>query len=189
MYKRILAILLTTALLAGTAVTAYAVTGTGTVTITGGSLSVSMAAVTLSGVTLDGTDKISTSASGSNSWSARDSRGTGDGWNLTIAATDFSDGTGKTIDISAADQEFKIQLLDTNITVTAGNAKPVSQVTALTAIPESPAAALKLVSAALDTGMGTYAIAPNFELEIPAETYVGSGTYTSTITVTAVSGP
>lgn len=177
------------ALLAGMTASAYAVSGTGTVTITGGSLSVNMANVTLSGVTLDGTDKTSTSASGSNSWSAQDSRGTGVGWNLTIAATDFSDGASKTIDISAADQEFKIQLLDANITVIAGNTKPVSQVTSLTAIPESPAAALKFASAAIDTGMGSYAIAPNFELEIPAETYVGLGTFTSTITVTAVSGP
>jgi hypothetical protein len=37
--------------------------------------------------------------------------------------------------------------------------------------------------------MGTYAINPNFELEVPAETYVGTGTYTATITISAVSGP
>ena len=69
------------------------------------------------------------------------------------------------------------------------NTKPTSQVTTLAAIPEAPAAALKFASAAVDTGMGTYAINPNFELEVPAETYVGTGTYTSTITVSAVSGP
>ncbi|MGD8758998.1 MAG: WxL domain-containing protein [Anaerolineales bacterium] len=164
---------------------------TATVTITGGSLSVTAANVTLSGVTLDGTDQTSTSAAGSNNWSATDATGTGLGWNLTIDSTDFTDGGAplRTIDISSADQEFKIQLLDANITITAGNTKPVSQVTSLTAIPESPAAALKFVSAAVDTGMGTYAINPNFELEVPAETYVGTGTYTATITISAVSGP
>ena len=162
-----------------------------TVALTGGSLSVSPANVTLSGVTLDGSDKVATSAAASNNWTATDATGTGAGWNLTIVATDFSDGgtPTRTLDISSADQEFKIQLLDSNISVTAGNTKPTSLVSALTAIPESPAAALKFASAALNTGMGSYAINPNFELEIPAETYVGTGSYSSTITISIVSGP
>jgi len=187
MKKRIIAISVTVALLAISAVAVYAETGS--VTITEGSLSVTADDVTLSGVTLDGTDKTSTSASGSNSWSATDARGTGVGWNLTIEATDFSDGVDKTIDISESDQEFKIQLLDENITVTAGNTKPTSAVTSLTTIPTTGGSALNFVSAAADAGMGSYSIEPNFELEIRAETYVGSGTYTSTITVSAVSGP
>ncbi|MCP4142186.1 MAG: hypothetical protein GY755_18230 [Chloroflexi bacterium] len=185
MKKKVLAFTLVLILLAVSAVAVAAETGT--VTITGGTLSVTAADVTLSGVTLDGTDKTSTSASGANSWSASDARGTGAGWNLTIGATDFSDGAGKTIDIAQADSEFKIQLLDANVTVTAGNTKPVSSVTTLSPIPDT--GSLKFLSAATDTGMGTYAIAPNFELEVPAETYVGSGTYTSTITVTAATGP
>jgi hypothetical protein len=185
MKKRLLAFLLVFALLAVSAIAAAAETGT--VTITGGTLSETIANVTLSGVTLDGTDQTATSASGSNAWSATDARGTGAGWNLTIAATDFSDGVDKTIDIAQADSEFKIQLLDANVTITAGNTKPVSAVTTLTPIPDT--GSLKFLSAAINTGMGSYAIAPNFELEVPAETFVGSGTYTSTITVTAVSGP
>ena len=175
----------TIAILAVLSVTAVAVYAeTASVTVTGGTLSVTPADVTLSGVTLDGTDQTSTSASGSNNWSATDARGTGAGWNLTIDSTDFSDGGTDTIDISSADQEFKIQLLDANITVTAGNTKPTSQVTALTAMS---AAALKFASAAVDEGMGTYAINPNFELEVPAEIYDAS--YTATITISAVSGP
>jgi hypothetical protein len=185
MKTKLVGILLVLALLALSVVAVGAETGT--VTITGGTLSVTPANVTLGGVTLDGTDKLSTSASGANSWSAADARGTGLGWNLTIGATDFDDGAGKTIDIAQADSEFKIQLLDTNVTVTAGNTKPVSSAATLTVIPDT--GSVKFLSAATDTGMGTYAIAPNFELEIPAETYVGSGTYTSTITVTAATGP
>jgi len=189
MIKRILATFAVLAVLAVTAVAVYAETAT--VTVTGGTLSVTPANVTLSAVTLDGTDQLSTSASGSNSWSATDARGTGAGWNLTIDSTDFTDGGTpvRTINISAADQQFKIQLLDANIAVTAGNTKPTSSATTLTAIPEAPAAGLKFVSAAADTGMGTYAINPNFELAVPAETYVGTGTYTATVTVSAVSGP
>jgi hypothetical protein len=185
MGRKLAATIAILAVLSATAVAVYAETAS--VTVTGGTLSVTPADVTLSGVTLDGTDQLSTSASGSNSWSATDARGTGAGWNLTIDSTDFSDGGTNTIDISSADQEFKIQLLDANITVTAGNTKPTSQVTALTAMPEVPAAALKFASAAVDEGMGTYAINPNFELEVPAETYDAS--YTATITITAVSGP
>ena len=179
---RTIGLVLTIVLLAVTTVGVFAESGT--VVITGGSLSVTAADVTLSGVILDGTDKTSTSASGSNSWSASDARGTGAGWNLTIVATDFSDGT-HTIDIAAVGTKFKIQLLDGNITLTSGNTKPTSSVNTLTDIPK--VTPLKFVSAATDTGMGSYTLAPNFELELPASTYAGS--YTSTITISAVTGP
>jgi len=183
--KRIVALLVVIGLLTATAAVVYAETAT--VTITAGTLSVTPANVTLSAVVLDGTDQTATSASGSNNWAAEDPRGTGVGWHLTIDATDFTDGA-KTINISATDQEFKIQLLDTNIAVVSGNAKPTSSVAALAAaIPEAPAAALTFASAALNEGMGSYTLNPNFELEIPAETLAGN--YSSTITVSAVSGP
>jgi len=182
--KRIVALLVVTGLLAATAAVVYAETAT--VTISAGSLSVTPANVTLSGVTLDGTDKTATSVAGSNNWAAEDARGTGAGWHLTIDATDFTDG-GKTINISATDQEFKIQLLDSNIAVVSGNAKPTSSVASVTAIPEAPASALTFASAAANAGMGSYTLNPNFELEVPAETLVGN--YSSTITVSAVSGP
>jgi hypothetical protein len=180
--RRIVALLVVTGLLVATAAVVYAETAT--VTVTAGSLSVTPDNVTLSAVVLDGSDKTATSASGSNNWAAEDARGTGVGWHLTIDATDFTDG-GNTIDISAADQEFKIQLLDTNIAVVSGNAKPTSSVTSLTAIPNTPA--LTFASAAVNEGMGSYTLNPNFELEVPA--YILAGNYSSTITVSAVSGP
>jgi hypothetical protein len=43
------------------------------------------------------------------------------------------------------------------------------------------------LSAAVDTGMGTYTLKPNFLLKIPAETYVGD--YTATVTVAIVAAP
>ena len=70
MKTKLVGILLVFSLLAVSAIAVAAETGT--VTITGGTLSVTAADVTLSGVTLDGTDKLSTSASGANSWSAAD---------------------------------------------------------------------------------------------------------------------
>ncbi len=78
-------------------------------------------------------------------------------------------------------------MLDSNITFTDGNTKPTSSVTSLTNIPETGGSALKFASAAVDAGMGTYTIKPNFELEVPAETF--AGTYTATFTVAIVSGP
>jgi hypothetical protein len=183
--KRIVALLVVAGLLAAMAATVYAETAT--VTINAGSLSVIPANVTLSAVTLDGTDKTSTSPYTSNAWTAEDARGTGAGWNVTIEATDFLDGASHTIDISETDQEFKIQIQDANITVISGNTKPTSSVTSLTAIPTAGGTPLKIVSAALDAGMGEYNIPPAFELEVRAETV--AGVYNSTITVAINTGP
>ena len=243
---------------------------TGTVTVSGGVLSVTAANVTLPGVTLDGTDQTTTSTS--NAWTAEDSRGTGAGWNITVASTDYTTdtvqrvdigsstagtftmtydgqttasiafdataatvetdvealsnvtaatvtGTGadssnpwvivfnttsgqnimtstdsltggsstvvlETIDISAADQQFGITLADGDIAVVAGNTKPTSQATSLTDIADST---VKFISAATDTGMGSFTLNPDFTLEVRAEVY--AATYTATITLTAVSGP
>jgi hypothetical protein len=180
--KGIVAMLATLALLAGAA-SVFAEDAT--VTVSGGSLSVTAAAVALSGITLDGSDQTATSAFGSNSWTAEDATGSGSGWNVTIIADDFSDGGTETIDISQADQEFKIQVEDANITVISGNTKPTTSVASLTAIDN--ATPLKIVSAAADEGMGEYNIPPAFELEVPSETAVGS--YTSTMTIAVNSGP
>ena len=244
---------------------------TGTVTITGDVLSVTAANVTFTGVTLDGTDQVTTA--NSNAWAVEDARGTGLGWHSTISSTDYTtdtvdrvenDATGgtftltydtqttgaiafdatagtvetaiealsnvtaatvtgtgvaatpwvivlntasgsgimtaddtnltgqtlgttivlETIDISVADQQFGITLADADITIIAGNTKPTSSVTTLTDIAD---ATLTYISAATDTGMGSYAIDPNFDLEVRAEVY--AGTYVATVTLTNVSGP
>ena len=170
-----------------TASVAYAESAS--VTVSAGTLSVSAANVALSGVTLDGTDKTATSASGANSWTAQDSRGSGAGWHLTIDSTDFTDGGTplRTIDISVADQEFKIQLTSGNIAVTAGNGAPTTSAATLTAIPTTGIGTVTFASAALNAGMGSYTLNPNFELEVRAETYAVA--YTATITVTAVTAP
>jgi hypothetical protein len=183
--KRIVALLVVTGLLATTAVAVYAETAT--VTVSSDSLSVTPDDVSLSTVILDGSDKVSTSPYTSNAWVAEDARGTGAGWNVTIEATDFSDGASHTIDISELDQEFKIQIENANIEVVYGNTKPTSSVTSMTAIPTAGGTPLKIVSAATDTGMGRYNIPPAFELEVRAETV--AGTYNSTITVAINTGP
>ena len=269
MKKRILAIVAVLALMAGAAVVSAE---SGTVAVSGGSLAEVITAVSLANVTLDGTDKTTTDTT--NTWTAEDPRGTGAGWHLTIAATDFTSddvqeifndgvdgtftltyggqgptasineddaasviktrletlsnvttvtvtGTGTssnpwvirfddssgsgimtatdttlsstvtlaTIDISVADQQFQITLADTEATdagigVTAGDTKPTSSVTTKQDIGDNT---VTFLSAATDTGMGSYTLNPDFELEVRAEVY--AATYTSTITVTVVTAP
>lgn len=151
-----------------------------TLAVTAGTLSVTAANVTMGGITLDGTDQQSTSAAAGNSWSAVDGRGSGLGWNVTITATNFIDGI-ETIAVTG----FRIQLLDANITLVGGNAKPTSSVTTATTMS---GVALKIASAAIDAGMGSYTLKPNFELDVPAET-VAAASYTSTIVIAANSAP
>ena len=88
------------------------------------------------------------------------------------------------IDISVADQQFQMTLADGDIAVLFGNTKPTSSVTTKTDIADST---LTFLTAATDTGMGSYSLDPDFELEVRAEVY--AATYTSTLTVTNVSGP
>ncbi len=186
--KKIIVISLTMMMLV---MSAFAVGAeTGTIDLEEGTLSVTTDQIGFNAITLDGTDQTAISASSTNNWTVTDARGSGAGWNVTISATDFSFGAGNEIDISDTDSEFKIQLLDANITVVSGNAKPASQVTSLTPIPEDGVnPPLKILSAAVSTGMGSYAFNPNFELEIPADLHVGAGAYSSTVTVTAATGP
>ena len=250
-------------------ISAVAYAESASVTVTGGSLAESVANVSLTGVTLDGTDKTTTSTS--NAWTAEDPTGMGTGWHLTIAATDFTTddvqkvdigastagtftltyatvttaaiaynataatvetaieglsnvtaatvtGTGasstpwvirfvtdtgsgimtstdtltggsstvalEAVDISVADQQFQITLADADVAAVAGNTKPTSSVTTKTDIADST---VTFLSAPTDTGMGSYTLNPDFELELRAEVYAAA--YTSTITVTIVSGP
>ena len=267
MKKRILTTIAVLALLAGAAV---ASAESGTVTVNGGgTLAETITAVSLPGVTLDGTDQTTTDTT--NAWTAEDGTGTGAGWHLTIAATDFTtddvqevfnDATGGTftltydgqttaaiaynasaatvetdieslsnvtaatvtgtgvvatpwvirfvtdsgqnimtagdgsltggtstvtlalIDISVSDQQFQITLADGDVAVVAGNTKPTSSVTTKTDIADST---VTFLSAATDTGMGSYTLNPDLELEVPAPVY--AATYTSTITVTIVTAP
>jgi len=179
--------------LAGTTATIYAETETPTATldISGGVLSLATAAVTLDALTLDGTQQLTASAAASNTWTVVDSRGTGDGWNVTVKSTDFSDGGSNTLVLGGAVRKFKIQLTAANITFIAGGGGVTTAAAGLTEIPTGVAPPLKIASAASGgvAGTGTNELNPNFTLDIPADTLVGNGTYTATLTVTVSTGP
>ncbi len=159
-------------------------------TISGGLLTASESAASLSTVTLDGTDAQTSTGVAASAWSVTDARGTGSTWTLSVSASDLVSAAGsvettaRTIPASA--------LTVTPGAVTAGSgADAVSNITgpALTLSNSSQA----LLSAA-GPDKGTYTFTPTFSLAVPANAYrsnysgaVGSSAlnpYTSTLTYT-----
>jgi hypothetical protein len=158
----------TTAALAGTL--------TPTATLTGAAgMSMSLPSNPSMTHTLDGTDQVV-------SWSAVlgivDARGTGAGWNLTVAATDFSDGSGHTIAPGSV----------AGVTASCQGGNTCTSATNLLSYPlPIGGTATKFFNASAGTGLGKVNVAPTVDVAIPGNAY--SGTYTSTVTVAAISGP
>ena len=166
MKKRILAIFTVLALMAGATVAVYAEDGT--VTVTGGALSEAIANVSLGGVTLDGTDKTTTAVA--NAWTAEDATGTGAGWHLTIAATDFT--TDKIQNVFTDGVNGTFTLTYGGVETTAINEDDSA------ATVETVIEALTNVTAATVTGSGT----SGTPWVIRFDTSAGSGIMTSTDT-------
>ena len=144
---------------------------TGTVNVTGGTLSVSPLNVTLSSVTLDGSDKTTTSTS--NAWTAKDPTGTGAGWRLTITATDFTTDKVQKVDRGSSTAGF--------FTLTySGQTTATVSFDATAATVETKIEALSNVTAATVTGSGT----SSSPWRIRFDTAGGSGIMTSTDTLT-----
>jgi len=141
-----------------------------------GALYLEPAPLVLANVTLNGVDQMT---SGSVDWYATDATGTGDGWYISIAATDFYNENGQIISLSG----FSVRLPQENIREVAGNALPVSQITEWQSLATT---SLVMVIAEIDSGMGKYLISPEFNLVIPAETFAGF--YTTTLLLTIIPG-
>jgi WxL domain surface cell wall-binding len=126
--------------------------------------------------TIDGTDQ---TASYSPILGIVDARGNGSGWNLTISATNFSDGSGHTLapgTVTAA-----AQACHSGSSCTAATSSGISYPLTVSGT------AAKVFNAALNTGMGKIDITPTVEVAIPGNAY--AGTYTSTLTLAATTGP
>jgi hypothetical protein len=170
-------ILLGSAAVALAAVTAaLAGTLTTTATISGAAgMSMNLPAGPSITDTLDGTDHVV-------SWSALlgivDARGTGAGWNLTLSATTFSDGAGHTLAPGSV----------TGVTSACqvGNACTAATNSVTYPITISGTAA-KFFNASANTGLGKVNVTPSVAVAIPGNAF--AGTYTSTVTLAAVSGP
>ncbi len=143
-----------------------------------GALSINTAAITFTGVTLNGLDQ--SASGGTSAWRA-DAAGESGGWNVTVSSTDFSDGGSGSISVSNLD----IRLLDSNIVRVSGSTSlPTSAQTSFTALSGTP---LKIASAASGDGDGVYDMTPEFQLMVPGETAAGS--FTATATVSIAVGP
>ena len=181
MKKRLVILTITVILLSictGTVFADTSDTGTATANISAGSLSITAQAVNFS-ATLTGSDQ-TVFDSDSTDWSAEDATGSGSGWHVTIASTDFTSGSD-TITVD----NFKVRLEDSSITTVSGNTKPASSITDYTALSTTAAT---LMSASAGNGMGVYNFVPDFSLDIAAETAAHSD-YAATVTVNIISGP
>lgn len=162
---------------------AIAGTITATATVTGaGSLALSNGATASMSDTLDGTDQ---TVSYTVPLTLTDARGTGAGWNLTLTSTTFNDGATHTLSTSAS------TIASVAMTCVAGGTctNATNAITYPVTIPAaaSAPAAVKVFNSAATTGLGRFTITPTVNVAIPGNSYAGS--YSSTLTVAAVSGP
>ena len=162
---------------------AIASTITATATVTGaGSLALSNGATASISDTLDGTDQ---TVSYTVPLTLTDARGSGAGWNLTLTSTTFTDASSHTLSTSASTIASVAMVCIAGGTCTNATnaiAYPVTVPAAATA-----PAAVKVFNSAATTGLGRFTITPTVNVAIPGNSY--AGTYTSTLTVAAVSGP
>ena len=175
--KRIVLTLGIAALLLASATAALAGTLTTTATVSGtAGISLNLPANPAISDTLDGTDQ---SVSYAPLLGIVDARGTGAGWNLQISATTLSDGAGHTLaqgQVGSVAQACTAGSTCTPAT-SSGIAYPLTIGTT----------AAKVFNAALNTGLGKLNITPTINVAIPGNAY--AGTYTSTVTLAAATGP
>jgi WxL domain surface cell wall-binding len=159
---------------------ALAVNSTLTGTVNAGSLSLSTAAAPSFTVTLDGTDQLPTYTL---PMSVNDLRGAGSGWNTTITSTTITTGT-QSLSTSASSVTGVTSACAATTCTAATNS--IAYPLAVPAATTAPAA-VKLFNAAANTGLGKFTVTPTVSVSVPGNAYAGS--YTSTITLAAVSGP
>jgi hypothetical protein len=161
-----------------------AATSTVTGTISAGSLSIATSATPTFSVTLNGSDQ---TPSYTGATTVTDATGSGAGWNLTVTSTQFTTGGGtpRTLSTTASTVTGVTSSCVGGSTCT----NPTNALTYPIAVPAAatPPAAAKYFNAAAATGAGQFTNTPTIAIAVPANTL--TGTYTSTLTLSAVSGP
>lgn len=156
--------------------------------ITSGSLSSPTVAVgNFGGITLTGSAQ--TSNATMDAFSVTDARGTGGGWNVTAQATQFKEWDGAAYVTSG--RTLPASSLSMAAPTVAANGT-TSAAPSITAGPYTldGAGAIKIASAAADTGMGRYDFTTGLSsltLSVPSTAY--AKTYRSELTVSVVAGP
>lgn len=157
------------------------------VTVTGGSLSITDPVVgDFAGITLSGAPQDTTAAV--DAFTVNDATGTGDGWKVTIQASQLAewDGVGYVAD-GATLALSSMSLPASTVTALNGTTSAVPTVNAGPFAIDN-GAAVEVASAALDTGMGEYEFsAQTLTLSVPAHVYAKQ--YRSDVTLSVVTGP
>lgn len=117
---------------------------------------------------------------------AVDTTGTGAGWNLTITSTQFTTGGGTPHTLGA--NASTITGVPSPVCVPTCTT-PTNAVTYPVSVPAAATAptAVKFFNAAANTGLGSFTVTPTVGVFVPAASFAGS--YSSTLTVSIVSGP
>jgi hypothetical protein len=169
------------AIVVGVGVPAYATTGTAT--ISAGSLAFVSAVPNVSfSATLNGADQTVTSAQ---ALDVSDATGSGAGWDITATSTTFTAGAKTLATSSTTLSGAPTTACDAGATCTLAT-NSVGYPYTLPAATTAPTAT-KMFNAAVNTGLGNETITPTWRLSVPAATF--AGTYTSTWTLSLVSGP
>lgn len=171
----IISVIVAVALVTATAALAGTLTATATVSGTAG-VSLNLPSNPSISDTLDGTDQ---TVSYAPVLGVVDARGSGAGWNLQISATTFSDGAGHTLapgTVTAA-----AQACHSGSSCTAATNSGITLPLTITGT------AAKFFNAAANTGLGKIDVTPTVQVAIPGNTF--AGTYTSTVTLAAATGP
>jgi hypothetical protein len=114
-----------------------------------------------------------------------DATGSGTGWNVTATSTTFTTGSHSLSTSATTVTSAPSIACDASATCTLGT-NSTSYPYTLPAASTAPTAT-KLISIGANTGMGNQTVTPTWKLSVPANTYAGS--YTSTWTLSLVSGP
>ena len=163
--------------------TALGASATATGTLTGSTLSLSTAATPAFSANLDLGDSTPTYTV---PLTIQDTRGTGVGWNATITSTQFTTGGG-TPSTLATNASTLTGV--TSICASGTCTNPTNAITYPVAVPAAPTApaAVKFFNAAANTGMGKFTNTPTIGVFVPQSSV--AGIYTSTLTISIVSGP
>lgn len=152
--------------------------------VTGGAaLSVSGNGTPSFNLTLNGTDQ---TVSYTLPVEGVDPRGTGTGWNMTVTSTQFSDGSGHTFPTAASTITGTTNGCGPSSTCTVATNAVANSNLGLPAAATAPAA-VKFFNATANTGLGKIDVSATVSVLVPANVF--AGTYTSTVTVSIVSGP
>jgi hypothetical protein len=162
---------------------AHAANVTSTGTVTGSTLSAATSATPSFSANLDNGDSTQNYTI---PLTVQDTRGTGGGWNITLTSTTFSTGGGspETLSTTASSLTGVTSACSTGTCTNPSNGQtyPITVPAAATA-----PTAVKFFNTTTNNGMGRFTITPTIGVTVPQNAF--AGTYTSTVTVSVVSGP